>query len=108
MRKSLTPSSESESATCRTVCSYVQMNFDPVRLGHITRILYHEFAGTVYHLAIVQEYQDKFFDFDSQLWWVKTEHSSTAIFPLSTFSSTILHVKATNCGFSMFLLTFKL
>ena len=85
-RTILFTSSESESATCRTVCSYVQMNCDPVRLGRITKILYHEFAGTVYHLAVVHEYQEKFIDSDSQLWWVKTECSSIAIFPLSTLS----------------------
>ena len=79
-------SSEGETSTSRTVCSYVQITSDSVRLGRILKIFYHEFAGTVYHLAIVQEYQDKFTDPDSNLWWVKVERFSTAIFQLTSLS----------------------
>ena len=44
--------SEGETSTSRTVCLYVQITSDSVRLGRILKI-YHEFAGTVYHLARV-------------------------------------------------------
>ena len=41
-------SSEVETASLRTVCSYVQIMSDSMKLGRILQISDHKFAGTVY------------------------------------------------------------
>lgn len=84
-------SSENESSTSRTACSYVQIISDVIRVGRISRLMQHSFGGTLYDLAIIQEYHDKHVDTDSQLLYTDPNKSSTVIMPLSSLSPP-LHV----------------